>query len=296
MSQLQLFTSKPSYPEGFIELLNRPETTLAISTSGGKDSVAMTDYLKQQQYQCHCICIHAELGAMEWSGTHSYIAQFCAERNLDLVTVKAKKSLFRYILERMNKLGGGVFWMSSKARYCTSYMKKAPINKYLRRYKTVINAVGIRAEESPHRHQQQPYRLNKELCSKHYLNLSIKDAIALHITKPKGRLVIDWYPVFNWSRNRVWEQLGHSEWEWQQRRLETDDSKSANGWKFHYAYVIGKYGNTRLSCCFCMMGKKKDLINAIPYNPIAYRFIKNLEQKTRISFQPKTFLSQLLQK
>jgi len=104
-------------------------------------------------------------------------------------------------------------------------------------------------------------------------------------------LAIDWYPIFNWSRDRVWQQLGHLEEEWQQRRLEKDN-RAVDGWKFHYVYVIGA-GNTRLSCCFCIMGSQSDLINAIPHNSIAYRFITDLEQKTKISFQPKTFLSQL---
>ena len=167
-----------------------------------------------------------------------------------------------------------------------------PINKYLRRYQTVVNAVGIRAEESPNRRKQKPYRLNKNLCSKHYLNLSVTDAIAQHLEKPKGRLAIDWYPLFLWDRERVWQQLGHSEAEWQQRCKEPDDNKATERWKFHYAYVVGK-GNSRVSCCFCMMASQRDLSNAIPYNPIAYRFITNLERKTGISFQSKAFLSQL---
>lgn len=295
MSQLQLFTLEPSYPKGFIDLLNRQETTLAISTSGGKDSVAMTDYLQQQQYLCQSFCIHADLELMEWAGTQSYIEQFCAKRDLELVTVRAKKSLFRYILERKNKLNGGVFWMSPQARYCTSYMKKEPINKYLRRYKTVINAVGIRAEESPHRSKQQTFCLSRDLCSKYYLNLSVAEAISQHQKKPKGRLAINWYPLFYWKRDRVWQQLGHSEAEWENRRQEADDEKAVADWRFHYAYVMGK-GNTRLSCCFCMMASQGNLINAIPYNPVAYRFVSNLERKTGISFQPKTFLSRLLQR
>lgn len=292
MQQLKLLPATINNESSLTELLNCPQATLAISSSGGKDSTAMLDIFSQQQYACQQLCIHADLGIMEWQGTQKYIEQTCMERNIPLVTVKAKKSLFRYILERMRKRSGEVFWMSPQNRYCTSYMKQSPIYHHLRKYTIIINAVGIRADESTSRRDKSSLKLNKQLCSKHYLKLSIKEAIYLHLSKPKGRLAIDWYPLFDWDTEQVWQQLGHSTQEWKTRCQEADDEKAIAGWRYHYAYVIGS-GNTRLSCCFCMIGSQRDLQNAVKYNPIAYRFITNLERKTGYSFQFKSFLSQL---
>jgi len=53
--QLQLFEPQTKYPDGFLDLLDLPETMLGISTSGGKDSVAMIGYLARQQYGCKSV-------------------------------------------------------------------------------------------------------------------------------------------------------------------------------------------------------------------------------------------------
>ncbi len=291
--QLQLFEPQLEHSHSLRKILNQPTTSLAISNSGGKDSVAMLDFIVKQNYPCHIFSIHADLGLMEWTGTQEYIEQTCAERNVPLVTVRSTKSLFRHILERYKKRQGEVFWMSPKQRYCTSYMKTIPINKYLRRYQTIVNCVGIRAKESNNRALKSPIKLNKSLCSVKYLRLGIDKAIAQHLKKPLGRLAIDYYPLFHWDLEKVWQQLGHSTTEWEERRRESNDAKALKEWRFHYAYVLGR-GNTRLSCCFCMMGNKNDLLNAIPHNPIAYRFITKLEQRSGFSFQSKRFLSKIV--
>ena len=290
--QLKLFPPTINNEAPLKKLLDSKLTTLAISSSGGKDSVAMLDILYRADYRCQQLCIHADLGLMEWAGTQEYVEQTCTERNISLVTVRAKKTLFRYILERMRKRRGKVFWMSPQNRYCTSYMKQGPIYRHLRKYRTVINAVGIRAEESTPRRGKSPLKLNTSLCSSYYLDLTVDEAIAQHLSKPKGRLAIDWYPIFDWDTEQVWQQLGHSTEEWEERCREADDEKAIAGWRYHYAYVVGR-GNTRLSCCFCMIGSQRDLKNAVPYNPVAYKFITNLERKTGFSFQFKQFIKEL---
>lgn len=117
-------------------------------------------------------------------------------------------------------------------------------------------------------------------------------AVDQHLTKPLGRLSIDYKPIFTWNLEQVFNQCGTSTAEWQRRRAIKDDSEAVKGWNCHYAYVIGK-GNERLSCAYCMLASKNDLTNAIPYNPEGYQFITNLEKSSGFSFKSQQSLYQL---
>jgi 3'-phosphoadenosine 5'-phosphosulfate sulfotransferase (PAPS reductase)/FAD synthetase len=299
MQQLKLF--KTQIPDWLDALLESPSTVLALGISGGKDSQALMRYICKQNYSCQIIAIHADVGERaEWKGTKDFIVQLCSEQNLELTIVAHPDGdLLDYILKRKEQRQGQVFWMSAKSRYCTSTFKTAPINKYSRRFNTVINATGIRAEESTNR-ARKPNISYHSICSQKYLDLPFSKAVKQHLEKPLGRLAIDWKPLFDWDLEQVWLECGTSTQEWLRRRkIECDrvaeampHREATDGWKCHYAYVVGR-GNTRLSCAFCMLASANDLLNAIPYNHESYQFLTQLEAETGYSFQPKRYLSKL---
>ncbi len=289
--QLKLFEA-PVIPDWLTALLESPETVLCVGISGGKDSQAVLSWICRQNYACQILAIHADVGERcEWPGTKNFIHQLCAQQKIKLEIVAHQDGdLFDYIDKRRKQRQGKVFWMSAMSRYCTSTFKTGPINKYLRKFNTVINATGIRAEESSRRSQQMPYEYHA-ICSQRYQNLSYPKAIKQHCRKPLGRLAINWKPIFDWNLEQVWNECGTSTADWERRRKIKCDQLAINGWKCHYAYVVGQ-GNTRLSCAFCMLASQNDLKNAISYNQKAYKFITKLEKETGFSFQPKQFLYQ----
>ncbi|MCY3980743.1 MAG: phosphoadenosine phosphosulfate reductase family protein [Alphaproteobacteria bacterium] len=97
------------------------------------------------------------------------------------------------LLERVEERG---LWPSSTARWCTSDFKSGPIQRELRRYlKThprfrgrLVNAMGMRAEESPARARKPPWRRNDRM------------SVA-------GREVFDWLPVFHLSTADVFRVI-----------------------------------------------------------------------------------------
>ena len=101
---------------------------VALNTSGGKDSQAMTILLSRLVPRDQLLAVHAPLGEVEWPGTIEHI-----ERTLPpgvpliLAPVASGKTLLEAIEER------GRFPDSAR-RYCTSGWKRGPIERELRRY------------------------------------------------------------------------------------------------------------------------------------------------------------------
>lgn len=295
--QLHLFNREryrcDKIPEWLDILLQDENTLIAVGVSGGKDSQAMLSYLTQQKYRAKLIAVYADVGErVVWLGTKDFIQHQCALLKVDLIIVKRDGGdLYDYILERKAKRNGEVFWPSAASRYCTSSFKIAPINKYLRKYQTVINATGIRALESSSRSKKSAIAYHAT-CSQHYQQRNFESAVEQHLKKPLGRLSIDYKPIFYWDLERVWQQCGHSTADWQRRRKIKSDRESTEGWNYHYAYVVGR-GNERLSCAYCMLASNNDLQNAKAYNRSGYQFICELEKSSGYSFKSRQFLHQL---
>lgn len=280
-------------------LSDRPEAQIALNSSSGKDSQAMITYIKKKYPTANKFVIFADTGRMEWEQTLPFCKSFCQKENIDLVVVRASKDLIDYILQRYERLKAKgehttkPFWPSSKNRYCTSQSKVAPINKYLRRYQLIINCLGIRAEESKARAAKTPITVRKDLSSKIYHNLSTEEAYTKYLANPHKRLVIDYYPIFDWKLNQVWVACGTTTEEWEARR-KMPDAEALNGWTAHPAYVIGVNGNTRLSCAFCVLGSLNDLNNAYKYNQKTFNILLQLEETLGWTFQNKRSLRDLI--
>ncbi len=214
----------------------RAGALVAINSSGGKDSQAMTILLSRMVPPTQLVAVHAPLGEVEWPGTVEHIeATIPAGVPLIFAPVASGKTL----LERVEERG---LWPSSKARWCTSDFKAGPIQRELRRYLKahprfgglLVNAMGMRAEESPARASKTPWRRNARM------------SVA-------GREVFDWLPVFHLSTDdvfRVIRDAGQSpHWAYAagMSRLATGSAGSASRPSISSPGHLGRTDTTRAS-------------------------------------------------
>ena len=226
----------------------RAGALVAINTSGGKDSQAMTILLSRIVPRDQIVAVHAPLGEVEWPGTIEHIeATLPATVPLIFAPVASGKTL----LERVEERG---LWPSNSARWCTSDFKSGPIQRELRRYLKahprfggrLVNAMGMRAEESPARARKAPWRRNDRM------------SVA-------GREVFDWLPVFDLSTEDVFRVIRHA------------------GQSPHWAYAAGM---SRLSCSFCILSSRADLRRAAELRPALYRTYVELERRIGHTLSP----------
>ena len=163
----------------------RAGALVSISTSGGKDSQAMTVLLSRIVPRDRLVAVHAPLGEVEWPNTVEFIrATLPPGMPLILAPVASGKSLLDSIEER------GRF-PSPKVRWCTSSLKRGPIERELRRYLKanprfggrIVSAMGMRAGESPARARKSPWRLSER-------------------NSRAGRTWFDWLPIFDLTETR----------------------------------------------------------------------------------------------
>jgi 3'-phosphoadenosine 5'-phosphosulfate sulfotransferase (PAPS reductase)/FAD synthetase len=154
--------------------------TIVINFSGGKDSSAMLTYICMRWPNAKKVCVMADTGwehpdAIEWS------RKICAMHGLDLNVCRNPNKTFLTMVENRGKFPG----MSQ--RQCTSDLKRNPIQTWIRRNvkdTTIINATGMRAEESPGRSKLKVLSRNKSMTN-------------------SKRTVWDWNPIHKWSELRV---------------------------------------------------------------------------------------------
>jgi 3'-phosphoadenosine 5'-phosphosulfate sulfotransferase (PAPS reductase)/FAD synthetase len=228
---------------------------LAVSISGGKDSQAMAlalvAWAKREGYweTNDIFAVHADLGAMEWQGdyaTEPVVRAQAAHLGLELhvVTRADGRDLLDRIKDRRETMAqkgqdDAPFWPSSSTRYCTSDLKREPINKLLRKYTHVISAEGIRAEESKAREKKPCWAPRKRILS-------------------QAREAHTWHPILDWTEDEVWTAIG-----------------GRDGHLVHPAYALG---NERLSCAMCVFGCDGDLVNGARNNPALFAELLHLER------------------
>ncbi|MEL6161990.1 MAG: phosphoadenosine phosphosulfate reductase family protein [Cyanobacteria bacterium J06627_32] len=306
---------------------------LAISISGGKDSDAMLRHLvalhRAQGWKGELFAITADLGRIEWPGTLEHIQATCNQLNIELVIVRRQKGSMIDRWEerrqtlikqqsvdaiapefsselsselRIQKEGDKPFWSSNTARYCTKELKTAEVDRYLRRFKSVVCAVGIRAEESSNRARKPHYQVRNDittvalkasrgLCAREH-EAWAEEAIALWKERDcKGRLALTWNAVFDWSIEQVWEALGTTQEDLEHRRsLYRAGSvvEALSGWPAHWAYVSG---NSRLSCSLCVLASSADIQNGARHNVTTWLELALMETQSGWSFQQGKWLN-----
>ena len=310
-----------------------------IGDSGGKDSQATKIALARQRdyegWTNEVRAVHCNLGEdVEWPESLPMCRKTSQVTNIPLqVVMRPQGDLIEQIKERAIKLEGTdkPFWPSSSARYCTAGQNRDQIDKVLRQYPLVISVAGIRADESTERCERidergvvsvrpavsaswlyteengkrRPYAPDVAIemwLERRDQQLGLFDDISSDI----GRLVLDWYPLADWTLDDVWEACGTSQEELNQRRkvyaygedlLVKGQPKLAavyfrealDGWPCHPCYV---YGNTRCSCMFCVLGSIGDHRTAAKHHPEALARLVDLEQEYGSLFKKNYSIAQ----
>lgn len=262
---------------------------LAISVSGGKDSQAMmlelVEFHRSEGCTGQIYAVHADLGRAEWGMTEEVVKQQCDRLGIPLAVVKRNDGadLVDVISRRRLKLESEgrdePFWPSSAARYCTSDLKRAVIDVWVRnQFPTgnVIVAMGLRAEESSKR-AKAPVRALRKGC------------------QSKKRTVYNWLPIKGWDLEGVWYKIGLSttELNYIQKMVQSGGQLPTGllrATNIHPAYLLG---NHRLSCALCVLADENDLRNGAKHNPLLYKLYTRWEMETGYSFQNKRWLMAL---
>ncbi len=221
---------------------------VAMNVSGGKDSQAMTILLSRLVPHERLVAVHAPLGEVEWPGTMEHIEHTIPPGvPLILAPIASGKTLLDAIEER------GKFPDSAR-RYCTAGWKRGPIERELRRYLKahprfggrIVNAMGMRADESPARAKRTPWQRNDR-------------------NSRAGRQWFDWLPIHDLSTADVFRVIAEA------------------GQSPHWAYAAGM---SRLSCSFCILASRADLRRAAELRPALYRRYADLERRIGHTLSP----------
>lgn len=157
---------------------------------------------------------------------------------------------------------------SSTARYCTSDQKTSQVAKLMTALVTewrvgvrnprpmrILNCLGIRAQESAARAKK----------------------VALGPDKPASngkRHVTRWLPIFEWTEAKVWDVISDS------------------GVPYHPAYDAGM---PRLSCCFCVLAGKRELILAARLNPELAQEYVEVEERIGHRFRNDISMAEIVE-
>lgn len=248
-------------PAEITDLINRGALFVA-NHSGGKDSQAQLIRLLAIVPKAQMVVVHASLGEMEWPGALE-LAQTQAEAaGLPFIVARAEKTFLEMVERRFAGRPTVPSWPSASTRQCTSDLKRGPIAREVRRYAKahgftlIVNALGLRAEESPGRAKRPTFSLNDRQSN----------SVATWY---------EWLPIHELTRDEIFGMIRTA------------------GQEPHWAYASG---NERLSCVFCIMGSKRDLANGAKHRPELLAKFVELEQRTGYTMhqsrKPLTVLTQ----
>lgn len=242
------------------------DAAVASGVSGGKDSAALSIvlnwFLKEINHRGKKILIHSDLGLIEHADSLPACRRLAEKIGWELIVVKPRIDMIgrwyqrnrdnntRYIDLSCVKMITP--WSSSSLRFCTSEMKVAPICSELKKLfpgQPIINAVGIRAEESPARAKKPISKVNKQLT-----------------VETIGTYGRDWNSIRDFPVEQVWLV---------QRK---------ENFCGHEAY--DKNGNSRVSCSICILAGIDEIRASLcdDRNHEAYRRVVRLEIFSTYSF------------
>ena len=146
-------------------------------------------------------------------------------------------------------------------RFCTSELKSAPIAAALvKRFpgQTIISAAGIRRSESRQRSSAKTAQINKRLDH-----------------KGSGTTGLDWNPIAEWSERDVYAFC------------------AARSFDLHEGYT--RYGMSRISCRYCIMAQRSDLVASTTCadNVPVFRTMVGLEILSTFAFQGASWLADI---
>lgn len=197
--------------------------------SGGKDGQAMFLKLRAIVPPEQLVVAHAVLEEVEWEGSIRHITDTIG--GAEMILAYPAKTFFEMVEHR------GMF-PSPSNRQCTSDLKRNPLEREIRRFikarglsGLVVNCMGMRAEESPGRAKQQPFRYSEK-------------------NSKAGREWYEWLPIHDMLEHEVFAAI------------------EAAGQQPFWTYAAGM---KRKSCCFCIMACQSDLTTAARLQPALYQ-------------------------
>lgn len=269
---------------------------ILVNSSAGKDSQAMLTHVvemadAQGVSRDKIIVVHADLGRVEWEGTRELAETQAKAYGLRFEVVARDEDLIDQIKTRRRTLdaeaktlidqaeaaeaAGDIdeairllndavkksetpAWPSSQARFCTSDQKTSQVAKLMTALAKehreanpgagpikILNCLGIRSQESAARAKKIAFGPDRPASN--------------------GRRTVDrWLPIFDWSEELVWETIRRS------------------GLPWHPAYDAGM---PRLSCAFCVLSGRRELILAARLNPALVQDYVALEDEVGHTFR-----------
>lgn len=239
-----------------------PDLTLfdiiLVSTSAGKDSQAMLDYVVELAEAAgvreRVLVVHADLGRVEWKGTKNLAEEQADHYDLRFEVVSRPQGDLLTHIEKRGMFPG------PSTRYCTSDHKRGQISKLFTqlsreagRHVRILNCMGMRAEESPVRAKLDIFKNDKR-------NSNSK------------RTVDTWLPIHTWKVEKVWDRIRKS------------------GVRHHFAYDLGM---PRLSCVFCIFAPREALALAASHNRELLDEYVAVEKRTGHTFKQDFSLASL---
>lgn len=244
---------------------------ILVNISAGKDSQACLDVVvaaaRAAGVEDRVVAVHADLGDAEWEGVPELAAEHAAHYGLRFELVSRQRNgQIETILDRVAQRG---LFPDAARRWCTSDHKRGPVRTLMTRLVAeirssghemggpvrLLNVMGLRAEESAARSRRSPYAPN-------------------HSASNGRRLVDDWYPIHDWTVGRVWERIADA------------------GTRPHPAYAAGM---SRLSCRFCVLASRADLICSARLNPELAQRYAAVEQETGHRFRNDLSMADIIE-
>ncbi|MEH1014653.1 phosphoadenosine phosphosulfate reductase family protein [Micromonospora sp. CPCC 206060] len=236
---------------------------ILVNSSGGKDSQAMLDVVAVAASAArvlHRVVVqHNDLRRVEWPGTRDLARRQAEHYGLRF---EVRRRSGPDLLEDIRQRGK---FPDAARRWCTSDHKRGPGRTLitalvhelrLDRPARVLQCFGFRAEESPGRAGRA--------------ELSYDQGASTQTT----RHVWTWLPIHSWTVDEVWARI------------------HATGVPYHPAYDLGM---SRLSCSFCVLASKRDLLTACRARPdLAYEYAA-VEAEIGHSFRKDLRMAQLIE-
>jgi 3'-phosphoadenosine 5'-phosphosulfate sulfotransferase (PAPS reductase)/FAD synthetase len=217
------------------------QDVVVVGNSGGKDSASCLDTVCRQADAAGALhkvrVLHCDLGStpgghlVEWPGAEDVARRQAARYGVPFAVRRSSRwsSLFARILSRGR-------WPGHFARYCTSELKTAVGRVYIDELAREMGlgrpiragyALGMRAEESAARAKKPVIERNR-------------------MTAATKRIVDTWLPIHDLTEKQVWSTI------------------RAQSLPYHPAY---DQGMRRLSCRFCPLAAREDLVQSARLNP-----------------------------
>ena len=271
---------------------------ILVNSSGGKDSQGAFELTmraaRAAKVADRVVCVHADLGEMEWSGVAELAAEHAEHYRVPFIKVRRNGP------DLLDAIAARGMFPDARNRYCTSDFKRSPIRKVMtaltadarQRYRRdqvrLLNVMGLRAQESPARRRLAAFAHDgSPTCPCVPCRHKVAASAELKARKEKipadlkvghgasnGRRHVDtWLPVHHLSTDQIWELIAEART------------------RPHPAYA---WGLPRLSCSCCVLASRSALVLSAQLRPDLAARIARLETKIGHRFQHRLSMAEVI--